>query len=110
MLLILAFLCFFLCESSLTFGVILGGLISIANFSFLQRTIRNGLADESGLRAKKAVLLLKSFLRLLVLGIVIYILIARGLVNPVGFTIGFSTIVVSNGIGKALRTGTEGAV
>lgn len=112
-LLILAFLCFFLFESSLTFGVILGGFISIANFSFLQCTILNGLADKGGLRSKKAILLVKSFLRLFILAIVIYILITRGIVNPVGFAIGFSTIVVSivsYGINRALRTGIEGAV
>jgi hypothetical protein len=93
--------------------VILGGFISIANFSFLQFTVRNAFTGESGIKVKKAILMFKSFLRLFILGAVIYFLITRGIVNPVGFTIGFSTIVisiVSFGISRALRTGIEGAV
>lgn len=111
-LLILASSCFLLFENSLTFGVISGGFISIANFSFLQSTVRNLFPGESGIRAKKAILIMKIFFRLFILGVVIYILITRG-VNAVGFTIGFSTIVisiVSFGISMAMKTGIEGAV
>ncbi|MBN2060240.1 MAG: ATP synthase subunit I [Deltaproteobacteria bacterium] len=109
-LLILACPCFFFFDRPFTFGVILGGFISIANFSFLQLAICKAFSGETRIKAKTAIL---CFVRLSGLVVIIYILITRQIVNPVGFTVGFSTVVisiVSYGISMAMKTGIERTV
>jgi hypothetical protein len=78
-----------------TLGIIAGGLAVILNFTVLQHTIRQAFASESAGKAKKVSLLVKSYLRLLFLGVTIYLLITRGLVDPIGLTVGLSTVVFS---------------
>lgn len=108
-LLILSFISYFLMSSSLTMGIILGGLIIIANFHVFQHTICCAFSPEGGMKAKKIVIIGKYYLRLLALGILIYILIGHGWVDPVGLVIGLSTVVISItsfGIKRAWRTMT----
>ena len=112
-LLITASLSYFLLNHRITLGVILGGLIIIANFSFLHSTIRKAIPVDGKINSKKSVIVIKSFLRLLILGILIYVLITRGLVNPIGLTIGLSTIVLSIvcfGVKSLLKSRFEGAI
>lgn len=78
-----------------TLGVILGGLIIIANFKVLQHTIRRGFSAAGGMSAGKLLIIMKYYFRLLALGVVIAFLIKRGWVDPVGLTIGLSTVVIS---------------
>ena len=94
-LLILGLASFFLMSQTFTLGVILGGVTVIANFSFLQRTIRRAFSPEGLMRTNKISLLGKSYLRLLLLGIIIYTLINQGLVDPIGLTVGLSIVVIS---------------
>jgi hypothetical protein len=94
-----------------TLGIIAGGLAVILNFTVLQHTIRQAFASESAGKAKKVSLLVKSYLRLLFLGVTLYLLITRGLVDPIGLTVGLSTVVfsiVTFGIHRVLtRQGEE---
>lgn len=78
-----------------TLGVILGGLIIIANFKVLQHTIRRGFSAAGGMSTGKLLIIMKYYFRLLALGVVIAFLIKRGWVDPVGLTIGLSTVVIS---------------
>lgn len=97
---------------ALTLGVILGGLISITNLSFLQHTVRQSFSSERKTRTKKAFLIIKSFFRLIILGGSIYLLITRGLVDPIGLAVGLSTVVfsiVSFGIHNAYKERIGGA-
>ena len=112
-LLLLSSISYFLMKSSFTLGVILGGLIIIANFSLLQSTIRNAFPGDGLVKTRKSVLILKSFFRLFFLGGVIYLLITRGLIDPIGLTIGISTVVfsiVGFGINRAWKLRIEGIV
>ena len=112
-LLILATAGFFLASDSLTLGIILGGFITIANFSFLQHTIRLAFPAENTGKISKSVVILKSFLRLMGLGVILFFLITRGLVDAIGLTLGLSTVVisiVSFGISRARKTRIEGAI
>ena len=91
----------------------MGGFITIANFSFLQHTIRLAFTKDNRGKISKSAVIIKSFLRLMGLGIIIFILIARGLVDPIGLTLGLSTVVisiVSFGISRARKTRIEGAI
>ncbi len=91
----LASVSFMLMPESFTMGIILGGLLIILNFHFFQKTIRNGFAQDGTFRAKKAVIIGKCYLRLAVMGIIIYLLVSREWIHPVGLVIGLSVIVLS---------------
>ncbi|MBC8417633.1 MAG: ATP synthase subunit I [Proteobacteria bacterium] len=96
-----------------TSGVILGGLTIIANFSVLQHTIRCAFSDQGAMRGKKMSLIAKYYLRLAIMGLIIYILITRGWVDPLGLTIGLSIVILSIlnfGIRSAWRTSSREAV
>jgi len=105
-LLFLSSISFFVMSNSLTLGVILGGLVIIVNFNILQRTICRSFSPE-GIMTHKITVILKYYLRLLALGVIIYVLITKGWVDPVGLAIGLSTVVisiVSFGISRAWKT------
>ena len=97
-------------SNSLTIGIILGGLIIMVNFSVLQHTISGAFGRDGSMHKGKAAIITKCYLRLLALGVILYVLIARGLVDPVGLAIGLSTTVfgiVTIGIQKAIRMNEE---
>ncbi|MGD2125449.1 MAG: ATP synthase subunit I [Desulfobacteraceae bacterium] len=106
-LLILSAVSYFFASHSLSLGVILGGLIIIANFNVLQYTIRRAFTPGGVMIRGKASIILKYYFRLLALGVIIYFLIAKGWTDPVGLTIGLSTVVISIvifGVHAALKT------
>jgi hypothetical protein len=94
-LLILGAASFFFMNSDFTLGVILGGLMIIANFSILQRTIRSAFSPEGEMRSNKLAIIAKYYFRLAIMGIIIYILITQGWVNPIGLVVGLSIVVIS---------------
>jgi len=96
-----------------TLGVILGGLIIIANFSVLQHTIRYAFSDQGAMGGKKISIVAKYFFRLAIMGLIIYILITNGWVNPIGLAIGLSIVVFSIlnfGIRTAWKTSSREAI
>lgn len=78
-----------------TFGILCGGLLITGNFHLLQHAVRKGFGNTGILRAKKGTLLVNYYLRLLGLGVVIFALIGLSWVDPVGLTIGLSTVVLA---------------
>ena len=100
-------------EIQFTLGVILGGLIIIANFSLLHHTMRKAFSDQSAMKGKKMALIAKFYFRLAIMGLIIYILITNGWVNPLGLVVGLSIVVLSIlnfGIRAAFRTSSREAV
>ncbi len=96
-----------------TLGVILGGLIIIANFNLLHNTMRNAFSDQGAMKGKKMALIAKFYFRLAIMGLIIYILITNGWVNPLGLAVGLSIVVLSIlnfGIRAAFRTSSREAV
>jgi len=94
-LMILGSASFFLMSSTFTLGIILGGLIIIANFNILQHTIRCAFSPDGVMKNNKLAIMAKYYFRLAILGIIIYMLITRGWVNPIGLAIGLSIVVFS---------------
>ena len=99
-LLLLSLISFWVMDERFTLGVILGGVMSIANFHLLQKNIRKGflfhkVINGKALKIKRASIIFKFYIRLTVLGILIYFLITREIVNPIGLTVGLSIIVIS---------------
>ncbi len=77
-----------------TLGVFFGGLLAIANFNLLRLTIRRAFAPNGVMSASKGSLMIKYYLRFFALGTIIYVLITRQWVDPVGLAIGLSCVVV----------------
>lgn len=86
---------FFLMSPFFTLGVILGGLIIIANFRILQHTIRSAFAPGGNMKTTKLSIIAKYYFRLAIMGIIIYILVTKGLVDPIGLAVGLSIVVFS---------------
>jgi len=110
---VLSSISYFFMTHSFTLGIIVGGCVVIANFNFLQSTIRKSFQLDRFVRRRKALLIGKSFFRLSMLGGIIYLLITRGLVDPIGLTIGLSTVVlsiVSFGVLRAWKSRVEGVM
>jgi hypothetical protein len=103
---------YFIMSPFWTAGVILGGLIAIANFNVLQHTIRGAFSPKGIHQGARFSIVGKYYLRLLVLGVIIYFLITRGWIDPVGLVVGLSTVIfgiIGFGISMALRTRTREA-
>jgi ATP synthase I chain len=74
-------------------GILCGGVIVTVNFHLLARTLQRALTPPH-LASHNAVLA-KYYLRFTVSGFVIFLLIAGGVVNPLGLVIGLSVVVMS---------------
>jgi len=94
-LLVLSVASLILLDGASTLGVVLGGLIITANFGALQHTIRRAFAADGTMTAGKASVIVKYYVRLLALGIVLFVLITQGWVNPIGLAVGLSTLLIS---------------
>jgi len=74
-------------------GVITGGLIVTVNFHLLARTLRKALIPP--FKTSQSKVLVKYYIRFLLSGILIFILMASGLVDPIGLVLGLSIVVTS---------------
>ena len=80
-------------SQDVAWGVLIGGLIVAVNFHLLYRTLKNAFLT-SQLMSITGVLV-KYYIRFAVSGIIIFILMAKQYVNPIGLLIGLSIVVVS---------------
>lgn len=76
-----------------TKGIIAGGLIVTINFHMLYRTLKKSLTPPC--LASHNVVLVKYYVRFILSGIVIFILISSGFVHPLGLFVGLSIVVAS---------------
>ena len=74
-------------------GVVCGGLIVTLNFHFLAKTLKKALTPPH-LASPNAVLV-KYYLRFILSGFIIFMLIAAKVVNPIGLLLGLSVVVTS---------------
>ncbi|MBW1851265.1 MAG: ATP synthase subunit I [Deltaproteobacteria bacterium] len=112
-LLIFGLLSFWLMTPAFTLGIILGGLIVIANFNLLQYTIRSAFSSEGTMFNMKKAIVVQYYFRLAILGIIIYILATNEWVDMVGLLIGLSIVVINiitMGIRFALKISSGEAV
>ena len=90
-----------------TMGIIIGGLIVIANFKIFKDTLRDAFGVNFLSATKKPVIFLKIYSRLFVLGLILALLLKIELVDPIGLTIGLSTVVMTIiifAVGLALKS------
>jgi len=76
-----------------TLGIIAGGLIVTVNFHLLYRTLKRSLAPPYSASPNRV--LLKYYIRFLLSGLIIFILLSDGVVEPGGLLIGLSVVVAS---------------
>jgi hypothetical protein len=74
-------------------GIIFGGLIVTINFHLLARTLNRSLKPPH--LASPNVILAKYYIRFVASGVIIFFLITRKVVNPVGLVVGLSVVVAS---------------
>ncbi len=74
-------------------GVFLGALIVTVNFHFLHLSLKKGFQKPRELSFQR--ILFRHYLQLVGLVILIFLLVSRGIVDPVGLLIGVSVVVIS---------------
>jgi hypothetical protein len=74
-------------------GIIFGGLIVTANFHLLSRTLRKAFTPPH--IASHNIILIKYYIRFIISGIFIFLLICLHIVNPLGLFVGLSVVVAS---------------
>ena len=75
------------------FGILFGGLLVTINFHLLAKTLRKALTPPH--LASHNVVLAKYYLRFMISGFIIFLLIAGHIVHPVGLVVGLSIVVFS---------------
>lgn len=74
-------------------GIVFGGLIVTINFHLLYRTLKKAFTPPN--LAPYNIVLAKYYLRFTVSAFIIFVLIAKHYVNPLGLFIGLSVVVAS---------------
>ena len=82
-------------------GIVCGGLIVTINFHLLYRTLKKALTPPH--LASHNVVIAKYYIRFLISGIIIFLLISKHVVNPLGLFIGLSVVVVSIVLATAME-------
>lgn len=79
-------------------GFMLGALIVTVNFHLLKRTLKHSFQPARVIHDGRMILtgvLVKYYIRFIVSGIVIFLLISKDIVNPLGLLAGLSVVVAS---------------
>jgi hypothetical protein len=84
---------FALFSAHVALGILFGGLLVTINFHLLAKTLKKALTPPH--LASHNLVLAKYYLRFLVSGFIIFLLIAGHVVHPVGLVIGLSIVVLS---------------
>ena len=74
-------------------GIIFGGLIVTVNFHLLYKTLRKAFTPPR--ISSHGVILAKYYVRFILSGVILFFLISRHVVNPLGLFVGLSVVVVS---------------
>lgn len=83
------------CFLPLTFslGVIIGGVLSILSYYWLYGVVKRAITHTPA--AARITLLLWYYIRLLSIGVILYLVISRQWVDPIGLLIGLSVVVLN---------------
>ena len=84
---------FVLLSRHVALGILFGGLLVTINFHLLAKTLKKALTPPH--LASHNLVLAKYYLRFLISGFIIFLLIASRIAHPVGLVIGLSIVVFS---------------
>lgn len=79
----------------MTLGVLAGGLVVALSYHWMGRSLSKLLADPRRAPQRKLRAGLSHLLRLVVIGVVIYLLLVHAQVHPIGLAAGLSVYVVN---------------
>jgi hypothetical protein len=82
-----------LASPDMLWGILFGGLIVTVNFHMLSRTLKKSLTPSN--LTSHNVILAKYYVRFILSGFIIFILISGHYVHPLGLFIGLSVVVAS---------------
>jgi len=74
-------------------GILLGGFVSIVNFHWMARGLRGIFQNLQG--NPKGTVMVKYYIRLAIMAVVLYLLIANNVVDIVGLLIGLSVVIIN---------------
>ena len=89
-----------------TLGIILGGLIVAINFHLLKSTLKEMFDPELVLNRGRSlvfIIIVKYYIRFAVSAIIIYLLLSKQIVHPLGLVTGLSVVVASIFIATAFE-------
>ena len=84
---------FTMAASDIALGIVSGGLIVTINFHLLARTLKKSFNLVK--ISSPNTILIKYYFRFIVSGLIIFFLITKHYVNPIGLFVGLSVVVVS---------------
>ncbi len=90
---ILTVISFFFMPRKFSLGMLLGGFISIVNFHWLVRDLRNAFRSLS--EKSNSAVMFKYYIRFAVTAIALYFIITGDIVDIIGLLIGLSTVVIA---------------
>ncbi len=89
-----------------TLGIILGGLIVAINFHLLKGTLKKMFDPEIVMEQRRSIvfnIMVKYYIRFAVCAIIIYLLLSKQIVHPLGLVTGLSVVVASVLIAAAVE-------
>jgi len=78
---------------SFSTGILIGGLVSILSYYWLARIVKRAIIYPPA--AAKTAILIWYYIRLLSVGVVLYLVISRKWVDPIGLLVGLSVVVLN---------------
>lgn len=84
-----------LASADFTLGILAGGLISILNFFGLCRGLQSIFGNPEGKGAGKSSVMFKYLSRLVITGVILYLVLVKTTADIFGLVIGLSTVVFS---------------
>ena len=83
----------FLAPLKFSLGILLGGFVSIVNFHWMARGLRGIFQNLQG--NPKGTVMVKYYIRLDIMAVVLYLLIANNVVDIIGLLIGLSVVIIN---------------
>lgn len=80
-------------SSDFTLGILLGGLISIVNFSWRQRDLKAVFRKLT--KRSQSAFMVRYYIRFVVSGVAIYFIITKTTANVIGLVIGLSIVIIN---------------
>ena len=76
-------------------GVLIGGFICIINFHWLGRSLQGAFQNLGDIGNIKTPVMVRYYIRLVVTGLILYLLITGGAIDVIGLIVGLSVVVIS---------------
>jgi len=88
-----------------TLGILIGGLISIANYYWLYLSLRKAFRQLSD--STKTTIMVKYYIRFALTGVVLYIVITRTPADVIGLLVGLSVVVINIVVSAVLEVSKD---